>query len=91
MVASADENGIIRRMLAAQANDLPAEAARFFLGLSFNDSDHRRIEALSARANEGELSAPERDELATYVLLSDFLTIMHSRARASMGKPSPVS
>jgi hypothetical protein len=91
MVARADDGGIIQRMLAAQAGKLPLEAARFFLGLSFSASDRRRIKALSRKANEGELTSAEHDELATYVLLGDFLVIMQSRARASMRKTSPAA
>jgi hypothetical protein len=39
---------------------------------------------LSEKANEGELTATETDELGTYVLVNDLLSIVRSRASASL-------
>jgi hypothetical protein len=88
MVATATDNGILQRMLTAFSGDLPPDAARFFLSLSFADSDIQRMQLLSEKANEGELAPQERDELAMYVMIADFLAIMQSSARATMTKQS---
>lgn len=84
MVSAAPSHSILQRMIEPHGRKLPAEVAQFFLDLSFTETDEARIAELSEKANEGELSAAEHEELATYVLLGDFLTIMHSTARRSM-------
>jgi hypothetical protein len=89
MVAALSNAGILQRMLTSVGDELSPDVARFFLGLSIAEPDIQRIEALSEKANEGELSASERDELSTYVFLNDFLGIMQSRARLAIKKQSP--
>ena len=80
--------GILQRMIGDD-RELPPEVARFFLDLAFSPIDHSRMAVLSEKANEGELSPDERDELGMYVVLNDFLAIMHSRARNSAGRRQP--
>ena len=88
MVSAAPPNTILQRMIDPNGRLLTAEVAQFFLDLSLTDADHQRIAELSEKANDGELSPSENEELATYVLLSDFLSIMHSTARRSIDIPS---
>src|SRR4029079_4257249 len=71
--------------------ELTPEVASYFLGVSLSEADHERIGVLSEKANEGELSPDERDELALYVLLIDFLSIIHSRARTTLSAKSPAA
>ena len=82
---------ILSRILGPENRPFPPEVARFFLEMSFTDVDRKRIEILSEKANEGELSDDERDELARYVLLSDFLSIAHSKAREALKSHSPAA
>jgi hypothetical protein len=84
MVSAPPIQTILQRIIDPQGRSLPAEVAQFFLGLSFTEADEARIAELSEKANEGDLSAAEHEELGTYVLLGDFLTIMHSTAKRSM-------
>lgn len=84
MVSAAPNKTILQRMLDPDGRRLPEEVARYFLDLEFTAADEARISELSDKANEGELSAAEHEELATYVLLADLLTIMHSSARRSL-------
>lgn len=84
MVSAAPSHTILQRMIEPLNRELPVEVARFFLDLSFTQADESRIAELSEKANEGDLTGAENEELATYVLLGDFLTIMHSTARRSM-------
>lgn len=84
MVAIDSDTGILRRMLGPDDRELPAEVARFFLGLSLSDADQVRVRALSEKANEGDLTPQEHDELAMYVVLGDFLAIMQARARTAV-------
>ena len=91
MVASATQAGILQKVIGPSDRELPAEVARFFLDLSFTDADRDRMATLSEKANEGQLSPAEHEELAFYVIFSDFLLIMQSRARASLKPNSPVA
>jgi hypothetical protein len=85
------DQSIMQRLFGSGNARLPREVAQFFLNVSVSEDDLARIEALSAKANEGELTAEERDELSTYVLLNDFLAIMQSRARLSMKEQTPAA
>jgi hypothetical protein len=91
MVAETNSGSLLQRMLASGTGDMSPEVAGFFLGLSFPAADSQRIGELSEKANEGDLAPRERDELALYVLVGDFLAIMQSRARASLSKPTPAA
>ena len=91
MFAKNGDHGILQRLLGAVAGRLSPEVAEFFLHLSFDESDHRRVEELSEKSGEGELTAQEKDELATYVLLTDFLSIMQARARISTENRTPAA
>lgn len=88
MVSAAPSSRILQRLLSPEGQPLPSEVARFFLDLSFTEADHQRIAELSDKANEGELLPAEDEELATYVLLGDFLTIVQSTARRSIQVPA---
>jgi len=81
---------ILERLLKSR-DELVPEVAQYFLDLSFSQTDLDRMAILSEKANEGELSRAETEELQLYVLLSDLLTIMQSRARASLRAKSPAA
>ena len=81
---------ILERVLSSNEN-LSADVARYFLSMSLTQADLDRIAVLSEKANEGELSTDESDELRLYVLLADFLTIMHSRAEEALRAKSPAA
>lgn len=83
VVASTDTE-ILRRVIQPDKPGFPSEAARFVLNLDFPESDHRRITELSDKANAGSLSPEEREELAGYVRVSDFLSFVQSKARLSL-------
>ena len=91
MTQTAFDNGILRRLLGSDEQNLQPEVARFFLGLSLTETDNERIAELSEKANEGALTNDERDGLGMYVLLADLIAIMKSRARASLKHQSPAA
>jgi hypothetical protein len=80
------DRSILQRIFDTKGRKFPPEVAGFILELSLTNADHERIAFLSDKANEGVLTPAEHDELATYVLLGDFLTIMQSRAKAAMNQ-----
>lgn len=91
MVAPGTVSDILQRIAGPPGKPLPPEVARFFLDITFTDAEQQRIAELSEKANEGELSPEERDELDTFLLLNDFLIIMQSKAKASVKHQSPAA
>jgi hypothetical protein len=75
---------ILRRVIQPDEGGMAPETARYVLGLDFSPPDHERIAALSARAQEGSLSAEEADELDGYLRVNDLLAILQSKARQSL-------
>lgn len=75
---------ILNRLIDHERDDLSVEAAQSLVRLDFPQSDHARMEQLSARAAEGTLSANERDELEEYLRVADFLAVIQSKARRSI-------
>ncbi len=80
---------ILERMVGLERADMPPEAARFMLTLGFTDADNSRMTDLSAKASTGSLSETESQEIDTYLLLSDFLAILKSKARLSLKREPP--
>jgi hypothetical protein len=65
---------------------MPPEAARFLLELGLSAADQKRMMDLSAKASAGTLSDTEGQEIDTYLLAADLLTILHSRARMALSR-----
>lgn len=63
---------------------LSITAARSLLKLNFSERDHARMQALSAKARSGRLTAEERAEMDTYERLGCLLDILHSKARQAL-------
>jgi len=91
MLATETEAAILKRILGPDRGDMSADVAREFLKLGFDDADHARMEALSAKAREGTLSGTEQEELDGYINISHFIAFMHSRARLSLKNGGPSS
>ncbi|HET6252158.1 MAG TPA: hypothetical protein VFE47_31015 [Tepidisphaeraceae bacterium] len=85
------DSGILRRMLGPDEAPLPPEVASFFLKISLDANDSDRIARLSEKANEGELTSEEADQLSYYIMLADFIAIMHSKARVSLKDKNPAA
>ena len=80
---------ILELVIDPARGDLSAELARHILSLDFPAADQARYAELAARAQAGTLSAEERAELDDFLNVGDFLTILQSKARASLGTLSP--
>lgn len=79
------EIDILQRVLESDRNGRPtAEAARYILTLGFAADDHRRVEELAGKANEGELRPDEREELERYDRVRLMLVRLKSRARQAL-------
>ena len=60
---------------------LNSEAAQNIVNLRIDPEIEKRVAFLAERANEGELTAEERDEYLSYVEAADVLAIFKLKAR----------
>lgn len=81
------EADILKRVIDPDRGDLSTALAELVLTLDFPDADHARMASLAEKANEGALSAAEREELIGYQNVGHFLDLVQSRARLSLDRP----
>jgi hypothetical protein len=62
--------------------------ARHVLNLSWSERDEARMSELAVKNREGELTPAEQGELDTYVRVGLTLSVLQSRARKRLAKPS---
>ena len=75
------------RVVRASDGGLSPEAAEYLLRLGFVPDDQTRITELGENAQDGTLTADEREELEGYVQVGHWLALMHSKARAALRRP----
>lgn len=75
---------ILNRLIDPQTADLSLSAARSILRLKFAEQDHLRMEERNEKAQNGELTSADRDELAEFLRVADILAILQSKARRSL-------
>ncbi|HMO85062.1 MAG TPA: hypothetical protein PKC18_09110 [Lacipirellulaceae bacterium] len=75
---------ILARIVDAQAPALSEAGAREMLALDFPADDRRRMNALAAKAQDGELNADEQQECRAYEQLGHLLSLLHSKARLAL-------
>lgn len=81
---SSNEAAIVGRLMKPDQADFSPELAREILSLQLGSEDQTRIRQLSAKAQEGTLSAAEEDEVENYRRVGYWLGILWSRARISL-------
>jgi hypothetical protein len=84
LIPMATRATILERVIDPKRGNLSADFARYILALGFPPADQARYAELAAKAQEGPLSPDERAELDEFLDVNDFLTIVHSKARASL-------
>jgi hypothetical protein len=84
-------SAIWRRIVKPGQGTLTPELARAILKLDFEAEDHARVKRLSAKAQKGSLTPPERAELEEYVRVNNELTILQSKARLSLKRANQSS
>jgi hypothetical protein len=82
---------IFNRVIDPANPSLSPEAAQALLRFGFSESDHARVTELARKSNEGTITPDERDELESYVLVGDVLSLMKSKARQSLRKQNPAA
>ena len=74
------------RMLDPLVECLNAEAACRIVNLRIDPEIQARVAVLAERANEGELTAEERDESLSYIEASDRLAVFKLKARRHLDR-----
>ncbi|HVC93440.1 MAG TPA: hypothetical protein VND64_07095 [Pirellulales bacterium] len=62
-------------------SDMNADRARAILELKFSQQDIARMNWLTLKNKDGELTPAEQDEIAGYMRVGHFLELMQSKAR----------
>jgi hypothetical protein len=87
--SSATEAEIWSRTIRPGVGDLSPEAAREWLRLQLSDADAQRVRELSSKANSGQLTGTEEQELETYLNVGRTLEFLKAKARLSLRDHAP--
>lgn len=88
MNATVTEVEIWGRAIQPETGDLSAEAARELLRLRLAEADQQRVRELSGKAQAGDLSAEETQELDYYLNVGRALEFLKAKARLSLREPA---
>ena len=86
--SSTTETDIWSRTINPGTGDLSPEAAREWLRLRFSEPDIERVRELSRRANRGQLTSSQEQELDAYLNVGSTLKILQAKARLSLRRKS---
>ena len=75
---------ILLEVIAQHESRLSPESARQILALRFTPRQRARMEELADRANAGELSADEKQEMDRFARIGTLLSTIHSKARLAL-------
>jgi hypothetical protein len=85
-MSARNSSAFIERLLAPVSKSLNPEAARKLIRLKADATTQARVDALAAKSNEGELSAPERSEYERLVTAGTMIAILQAQARLILAK-----
>lgn len=84
------ETAIWERVIHPERGDLPPEAARFFMQLTFEQSDLERMHDLADKGQAGELTVEEADSLRNFRQIGLQIDLLRSKARLALkNNPQP--
>jgi hypothetical protein len=78
------EAAILERIIEPEKPELNRALAEYLLSLDCKPSDHARMNALSEKAQQGDLSSDEERELDSYLSMGHFLALLQSKARITL-------
>ena len=81
----------LERIVQPGQGSLPTDVAEYILQLDFPPEDHARYLELSAKVQTGTLTDEETAQLDDLLLANNVLTILRSKARASLNRRSPAA
>jgi len=76
--------GIWDRIISADEHELSPDEARAVLRWKFPSSDRQRVDELSVKARNGELTTTEERELDEYLAIESALISLKSKARRAL-------
>lgn len=79
---------LFARLWDTASGRMTSELARHILTIGFPEADQARMHALAVKNQERQLSSAEREELDNYVTVADLLSLLKSKARQCLKKPS---
>ena len=74
----------IERIFEKFDDDLPPEFAKRILSIEFTEEERARYQELSEKAQLGQLTEDETEELDGLLIANDLLIILQSKARMSL-------
>jgi hypothetical protein len=80
---------VLDRFLRPFADCLTPEVAQRIVDLQLDSQSQGRIDELAAKANEGKLTADERQEYEEFVEALDLMGILKARARTALAQSVP--
>jgi hypothetical protein len=88
IATAASESGIWLRVIHPERGDLPLDAARYFLTLTFDPADIDRMHELAVKNQEGVLTAVEQEELRNFRQVGLQIDLLRSKARQALQSSS---
>jgi hypothetical protein len=88
MAQTFNSTTLFRRVIDPEHGSLAPDVARYVRDLDFRAEDHKRFEELSTKAQEGNLSPPETEELEGFLHVDSLLAIMRLKAERSLAHAS---
>lgn len=83
-MSETSEAAILSRIVRPESGTWSRDAAESILEFDFPSADLRRMNALAAKARQGNLSAAEESELENYRDAGRLLELLQSKARLSL-------
>jgi hypothetical protein len=79
-------SAVLKRFVRPEEPDLSPEMAKHIVNFKLSDEEQAHLVELAQKSNDGELSADQRTEYESLVLLGEFLTLMKCKARVFLAR-----
>ena len=83
---TARTSDLLDRLLDPVGRCLTADAARQLVDLRADPALQRCVDRLADRANEGQLTANEREEYEAYISAANLIAILQAKARDALAR-----
>ncbi len=84
-------SNVLNRFVRPEEPDLSPAMARHILDFKLSDAEQTHLSGLADRASDGALTADERAEYQSLVLLGEFLTLMKCKAHLYLKRQTPAA
>lgn len=85
------EADLLSRVINPDAAGLSPQAAQSILEMTFSDDDRDKMDVLAKKAQQGELTPAEQEEIDGYERVGNFLSLIKSKARLSLQNVTDLS